>query len=402
MAQETQPPVEQTPETPQALVGQAQDAIANSKPMSEHLQDAGSPAADTIFHQLDAAFADSVSNVYLQGFLLVFLSIVVGKFADWVLSVYLKRLAQRTQSTVDDRLIALLHGPVVKTVVLGGIDLAYERIDPANASLIRHVLLTMLLVMWAAFAFRASAVLLRSASRRPDVPFVEERTFPLFDNLSKTLIFALALWGLISIWNISAAPWLASAGVAGIAIGFAAQDTLSNFFAGVFIIADAPYRVGDYVNLDNGQRGKVARIGLRSTRILTRDDIEITIPNAIIGNAPIVNESAGPYLAHRIRAQVGVAYGTDLARMTEILLAVATEHEDVCKTPEPRVRFREFGDSGLLHELLCWIPHPELRGKVLHELNTSIHNQLAEAGIEIPFPKRDLYIKQLPDGLLPS
>ena len=82
--------------------------------------------------------------------------------------------------------------------------------------------------------------------------------------------------------------------------------------------------------------------------------------------------------------------------MRELLLKIAIEHPDVCDEPAPRVRFRDFGDSGLNHDLLCWIPHPELRGAVIDALNTRIHDDFARAHIEIPFPKRDLYLKQSP------
>ena len=88
--------------------------------------------------------------------------------------------------------------------------------------------------------------------------------------------------------------WLASAGVVGIAVGFAAKDTLANLFSGVFILADAPYKIGDYIVLDaTGMRGKVTQIGLRSTRLITRDDVEVTIPNSIMGNSQVINQSGG-------------------------------------------------------------------------------------------------------------
>jgi len=352
-------------------------------------------------------FEDWLGNPYLEALALVVVSILVGALADRLLGQVLKRWAKSTRTQFDDRLVDLLHGPVVKTIVLWGLRSAYHHVDRSRpaveatkgldpAVLVDRTVGSLILILWTIFAFRAVALLLRSATASSEVRVVEERTFPLFDNISKALVFALALWCFIAIWHVDPSPWLASAGVAGIALGFAAKDTLSNFFAGIFIIADAPYRVGDYVNLTNGQRGRVERIGLRSTRILTRDDVEITIPNAIIGNAPIVNESAGPSPAHRIRIRVSVAYGTDLEPMRKVLLSVALEHEHVCKDPEPRVRFREFGDSGLNHELLCWIPQPELRGIVIHELNTLVHDRFAAAGIEIPFPKRDLYVKQWP------
>ncbi len=144
--------------------------------------------------------------------------------------------------------------------------------------------------------------------------------------------------------------WVASAGIVGLALSFAAKDTLSNLFAGVSIIMDAPYKEGDYIILETGERGQVTEIGLRSTRILTRDDVEITIPNGIIGNGKIINEAGGPPSQHRIRAAVGVAYGSDIDQVMEVLVAVAIAHPEVLSIPEPRVRFRTFGDFALNFE----------------------------------------------------
>ena len=164
-------------------------------------------------------------------------------------------------------------------------------------------------------------------------------------------------------------------------------------------MADAPYKIGDYIVLDSGQRGMVTHIGIRSTRLLTREDVEITIPNAIIGNTSIINESGGPYEKFRIRVKVSVAYGSDIDKVRSILMAVGLDEAEVCDDPEPRVRFRTFGDSGLDFELLCWVIKPELRGKVIDALNTAVYKQFAAQGVEIPYPKRDVYIKAMPKSI---
>jgi MscS family membrane protein len=179
-------------------------------------------------------------------------------------------------------------------------------------------------------------------------------------------------------------------------VGFAAKDTLANLFSGVFILADAPYKIGDYIVLDSGERGKVTHIGIRSTRLLTRDDVEITIPNAIMGNSRITNESGGPYEKFRIRVAVGAAYGSDIDQVKAILMAVATGEPEVCEDPAPRVRFRAFGASSLDMELLCWVENPEFRGRVLDALNTTIYKRFRDEGVEIPYSKHDIYIKEMP------
>jgi small-conductance mechanosensitive channel len=210
------------------------------------------------------------------------------------------------------------------------------------------------------------------------------------------VINGYAIFITFPIWGIDMTAWLASAGIVGIAVGFAAKDTLANLFSGFFILADTPYRLYDYINLDGGDRGMVTHIGMRSTRILTRDDIEITIPNAVIANAKIINESGGPRRKIRLRIAVSVSYESDVDQVTDVLSAIAVSNQSVIQIPEPRVRLRGFGSSSLDFELLCWIENPENRGLVSHELYMTIFKIFNENDIVIPFNQQDITIKNLP------
>jgi MscS family membrane protein len=119
----------------------------------------------------------------------------------------------------------------------------------------------------------------------------------------------------------------------------------------------------------------------------------ITIPNSIIANDKIVNESA-PFPNFRVRIPVSVAYGSDIDLVEKILLEIAGTNTNILPKPAPRVRFREFGDSALLLELLCWAKEPALRGVTIHELNKVIYRKFNEMNIIIPFPQRDVHIYQ--------
>ncbi len=343
--------------------------------------------------------SDLLANRFIQALLIILVSFVVARVFDWILSRVILRFTRKTKSQIDDEIIAILHGPVIKTIVLVGLVIATRQLEISNTATTFTIksLQTIILIVWVFFAFRFSTLVIQSVSRQETrIQIVDERTFPLFSNLAKILIVGIAVYILILAWGIDATGWIASAGIIGLAVSFAAKDTLSNLFAGVFIIADAPYKIGDFIVLDSGERGRVINIGLRSTRILTRDDIELTVPNAVMGNAKITNETAGPHTKRRLRIPVGVAYGSDIDRVKRILLEVAGAEEEVCKDPEPRARFRSFGDSGLLIELLCWIDEPVLQGRVSDALNTAVYKRFAAEGIEIPYPKRDLYIREMP------
>ncbi len=340
----------------------------------------------------------AVANPFVRAGAVVLCSLVVMVVIDFVVTRFCRVLARRTTTTMDDSFIEISHRPVRTTVMLIGLGLALRQIElpPRFEQVILAVLQTIGILVWTGFAMRFVTLLLAHLSNMDHVNIVETRTRPLFDNMAKLVFIAAAIYFILVSWNINVSAWLASAGIIGIAIGFAAKDTLANLFSGIFILADAPYKIGDYINLDSGDRGKVTHVGLRSTRLLTRDDVEITVPNSVIANAKIINETGGRHEKERVRVKVGVAYGTDIDRLREVLLDIGRSHPQTCDDPEPRVRFRQFGDWSLEFELLCWIKEPVLRGRVLDALNTEVYKALAREGIEIPYPKRDVYIKQMP------
>ena len=332
---------------------------------------------------------------FLQALVLVVLSIVCAKLADWILSSYVSRLVGKTETTIDDELVELMHRPVFLLVLFLGLGMAAEQAGLPENGLwtTKAILKTLGIIVLVLFLIRASRLILDALSRNQDrFHLVQSRTLPLFYNVSLLVIIGAAVYFLFISWKIDPTAWLASAGIIGLALSFAAKDSLANLFAGAFILADAPYKIGDFVVLDTGERGRVTHIGLRSTRMLTRDDVEITIPNAVMGNSKITNESGGPYEKERIRVKVGVAYGTDVDRVEELLISIAVSHPEIMREPEPRVRFRAFGESSLDFELLGWIQEPVLRGRLRHLLCKEIYKAFAEEGIEIPYPKRDVYL----------
>lgn len=327
------------------------------------------------------------------------LAFIAAWFVATVVVKVVGRVAKSTRVHWDDQVIDAFHQPMYWTVVLIGALLAVKPLVLPSwmTDVLYSIINTMLVLLWTVFLLRFIRIVLRAMSRTAhEHSMVRTQTRPLFENLGFLIVLAIAIYLIFKSWNIDMTAWLASAGIVGIAVGFAAKDTLANLFSGVFILADAPYKINDYVVLDSGERGKVTHIGIRSTRLLTRDDVEITIPNAIMGNTRIINESGGPHEKFRIRVSVGVAYGSDIDKVKSVLLDVAKNDPLVCNDPEPRVRFRAFGASSLDLDLLCWAENPELKGRVLDVLNTTIYKRFNEEGIEIPYSKQDVYIKEMP------
>jgi len=335
---------------------------------------------------------------YLQAAIIALAFILLGKVADWTLSSMAGRVARRSSTRLDDDVVALLHRPIFMSFVLLGLALATERVDlgelPEKISL--SLLKTIAIFIWYNLFAGLATVIFREIRNTSKSKLVQSGMLALLQNVATIVLVALAIYFGFLAWDVEVTAWLASAGIVGLALGLAAKDTLSNIFAGVSIVADSPYKTGDFIIIDSGERGVVTHIGLRSTRLLTRDDVEVTIPNGILGNSKIINEAGGPSPKHRIRTSVGVAYGSDIDKVIATLEAVADENVGVCKTPAPRVRFRRFGDFSLDFELLCWIDRPIDRGRMSHELNCAVYKAFIANSIEIPFPQRDLHVRSMP------
>lgn len=322
----------------------------------------------------------------------------LGKVVDWIVTGFLTRLVRKTKSEFDDKVLSLLHRPIFLSVLLVGLVFAtiLLRQQPKVTITTIHILETIAVLVWFRFGLRASQLTIDELEKnKKRFSFVTSTTKPILKNTASIILIAISVYIIFLIWDINITAWIASAGIIGLAVSFAAKDALANIFGGIAIFADKPFKVGDFINFDTGERGIITQIGIRSTRLLTRDDIEITVPNGILATTTIVNESGGPHEKFRIRAQIGVAYGSDIDKVEQILLKVAKNHKEVCDNPAPRVRFRNFGDWSLNYELLCWVEKPILRGRVLHELNREIYKEFARNDIQIPFPQQDIHVKKM-------
>ena len=338
-------------------------------------------------------------NSWVQAMVVIATSFIVAWIFNGVIITTLKKLARKTRFEVDDHLINLLHKPIQISIILLGLALATQlmQFNATTTGIVFSIYKTIGFVVWTMLLLRIARSLLNHVAQNDrHVTVLHPQTLPLFLNLSNIVIVVISIYIIFTAWNIDMTAWLASAGIVGIAVGFAAKDTLANLFSGVFILADAPYKIGDFIVLDSSERGEVTHIGIRSTRILTRDDVEITIPNSVMGNTKVINETGGPEPKYRIRIAIGVAYGSDIDKVRDILMDIALNHDAVCEDPEPRVRFRMFGASSLDFELLCWIEEPVLRGRVIDALNCAVYKRFIEENVEIPYSKQDLYIKEMP------
>lgn len=333
----------------------------------------------------------------LERFVVVLLYAVFAIIIDLLVIRALRSIAGRTKMHFDDFLINFFHRPFLITILLIGVLHACS-VQPTLPHLysfiIPRVSQSLIIFVWGtAFLRSLSRTDLEEGRRILGGSQIDADLFSLFKNVSRIIIlFSTILWILL-VWEVNLAPLFASAGIVGIAIALAAKDTLANFFGGISVFMDRAYKVGEYIILDSGERGEVVEVGIRSTKIQTRDDVLITVPNAMMANTKIINESA-PKPRFRIRLDIGVAYGTDLDMLEDLLLQIAGENNQVVKQPAPRVRLRTFGDSAVNFQLLLWVKDPREKGRQTHLLLKEIYRVFYENDISIPFPQRDLYIRE--------
>ncbi len=327
-------------------------------------------------------------------------SVLLAGLARWIFVRGLARLARKTATDLDDKVVAITQKPVFITVLLLGFwaALAVLAVPEPGPFIVASMVKSIVIIMWAVAASKVAALMLEFMSANERFQLIQVRSRPIFELAAKAVVWGGAVYFVLLTWKIDATGWIASAGVVGVAVGFAAKDTVANLISGLFIMADAPYKLGDFVVLGSGERGMVTEIGVRTTRILTRDDFEVIVPNAVIAGAKIVNEAGGPHEMRRVRSTVDVAYGSELEQVRAVLTQAAIDSGYLQVEPAPRVRFREFGPSGLRFQVLGWVEAPVLRGRAEDALNTAIYNGLRAAGIEIPYSKHDLYIRQAPAG----
>jgi len=326
-----------------------------------------------------------------QGFtVLILTGLAVGVVVRFAGDRFIKRVTAHIDGELDDIVLRGIHSATYVTLSIAGVYVGARVYDisPGVAVPLEAGTLSVIIVVWMVTLMRIGR---RASTAAIDSRYVDRHVVPILQNIWSAVVAGIATFLLLVLWNIDVTPLLASAGVAGIVVGLAARDTLANFFGSLSLYLDGTYKVGDFVVLEGGERGRVEDISVRSTVIRTRDDILITIPNSKLSNAAIVNEST-PKTKRRIRVPIGVAYGTDIDAVEEVLLDVATETGLVLERPKPRVRFRAFGDSALDFELLCWVANPAQRARATHELNSAIYKRFQADGIEIPFPQQDVTV----------
>jgi small-conductance mechanosensitive channel len=321
-----------------------------------------------------------------------------------ILDPFVKAFTKKTKTEVDDIILRIIRTPLLVLVfffgVVDSLRILEEHIpevilDTINAF---YGVIAVLIIFYVAYKlFKDILVYYGELLAEKTSSNIDNVIIPIVEKLGVMIIGLLALGYVLGYMNIDLTMFVAGGVVISMVIAFAAQETLSNFFSGIFILTDRPFHEEDTIILPDGDWYEVRDIGLRSTRLFRfKDSCLITIPNNKLANEKIINYS-NPYDKCRIRKTVGVAYGTDVEKTKKILKEVIYANEHVVTDKEglePTIRFNDLGDSSIDFFIQVIVDDRSNKMGVLDYLNTEIYRRFNEEGIEIPYPQRVVHMKK--------
>ncbi len=331
-------------------------------------------------------------------------TVLTAWLTSQVLNRWAKRMVTNSDSGLDDAILHALKPPAVLGVLLFGVWLALQEADfLINAD--SKTFETIFFILYLALGYLAISRLVgrlidwyaHEVAHQTETTF-DDHILPFLRRVASVIIFLTAMVMLLGHFQVDVTAFVATLGIGSLAIALAGQEVLSNMISGFIIIIDRPFRIGDRIELEELQTwGDVQDIGLHSTRIITRDNRMISVPNALIGKNRVINHSI-PSTVYRVQTHVGVAYGIDIDEVRKVLVE-AVKAQDWVMTDKPvEALFLEFQDSGLLFRVRCWIEDYVETRRVIDKLNTAIYKALNEADIEIPFPQRVVHLQQTEMG----
>ena len=349
------------------------------------------------FNEIIGSYTGIAVASYIVAIIILVVFFILAQITNFLFNKVFKVLTAKTKNNTDDKIIKILNMPIFYSVVLLGVYQSFNYIGILTkySDDFSRIIKSLAVVIWIYAIAKLVNVIISELGFKfaeKTKSTLDDELMPLFQKLSNIIIFFAGIMILLKMWNIDITPLLASAGIAGFVIAFAAQDTLSHLFGGISIYFDKPFRVGDRVQLESGEIGDVLEIGIRSTRIKTFDETVVILPNSKIANSKIINYNQ-PASKIKEKITIGVAYGSDINKVKKMLLNIAENTEGVEEDPEPSVYFTEFLDHALEFVIVTWVDSPKKKFTVKTKINEEIYRRFNEEGIQIPYPTQDIYLK---------
>lgn len=339
----------------------------------------------------------SWTSTLFVSFLILVIFWAIGKSSEYTLNNWVSILVKKTKTDLDDRILERVKRPLHFLILFAGVYIAFSRL-PLEGT-INSVLDGVIYVAGVAVAIFLIYSIFDEALKWYGEKIAEKTSsrldkefLPLIEKLLAIFIFLGGLIAVLKHFNQDIYSLVTALGVGSLAIGLAAKDTLANMISGFTIMVDRPFRPGDRVELDSGETGDVIEIGMRCTKINTFFNTILVVPNSDLVNSRLINHS---YPDSKVsgRIDIGVAYGSDMEKVKETMVAAALSIEEVLRDPEPKAYFIEFGDSSLNLRMSFWVDDYSVRYATQDKINMEINRRFEDEGIEIPFPVRTIITK---------
>lgn len=344
----------------------------------------------------------------------IVLAFLISKVLGFLAKKIIKPFVASTETEYDDKLLEVSGSGLYRIAFIGGIFIAIDFFDRGIRSesklltkplieiypFLSTVLLILDAMLFIVFIYTIINILFKVVNisvewyaekiNAKDDRNLSGSLFPLLQKVAKILLFALGVVVILSKFKVDISAFVVSLGVGSLAIALAAQDTLSNMISGFIIMIDRPFRIGDRIRYADNQVGDVIEIGIRSTKIQDFDNNISIIPNNELVKSRLVNVTY-PTTLTRVVVEVGVAYGSDINKVKQIMLSATENDTDLSAQKLPDVFFINFGDSSLDFRLIAFTDHYSNVWGMQCRLREKIYELFNKEGIEIPFPQRVLH-----------
>lgn len=361
------------------------------------------PGKNKLLGRFDNPLPEPLNSNYATFVLNIGIWAAIALFIAFVVDPTVHFFTKKTKTNLDDRVLKILRKPIFALVIIFGIvsSLSILQLTESEVKVIFEIYGIFLIAILTFIVYKVFKEILIYLGKRwasKTSTEIDDVLIPVIDKVGGLVIIIFGAIAMVNYLGYDITFLLAGVGVFGLVIAFAAQDALSNFFSGIFLLLDRPFVEGDYITLSSGELCRVEKIGIRSTRLYdTFENDYVILPNNKLVNDKIVNMDE-PDQQGITSVEVGVAYGTDIDKVERIILEVVGKNTSVLKDPgkEPVVRLQKFGESALNVVAYFWIDNFMNKWRVAHEVRKGIYLRFEKEGIEIPSPKRTVYVKEMP------
>jgi MscS family membrane protein len=347
---------------------------------------------------LDTTYFGNTIGKYLIALAIIFGGIIVGKIVYWIFGNVLKVFTNKTKTHLDDIIVDSLNNPIVFFIFYLCFNYAYRTLylSLRAEEILKNISYILLAINVAWILLNLLDAFIREYFGRiaqKTESDLDDQLLPVIRTIVKIVVVVVAVISILDNMGFDIASLLAGLGIGGLAFALAAQDTLKNFFGGIAVFADKPFKVGDRIKLDDSRQGFVREIGVRSTQLETFDGTYIVVPNSLISNTILENISKEKM--RRISMVLNLDIRTSsqkLERAKEIIKDTIKKHKNT--ENEPTVTFDKFGNQSLDILVIYWVRDITLAVMVKNDVNTEIKKRFDKEKISLALSATKVYLQK--------